>query len=152
MRASLDPRRERWVREKGLPRTCRDPVAAHFGQQLLLATDLTSSSRRAEQRAMRIAEDRGARLLILAVGSQAANDWDAHGRLEALARDAQRRGIDATVRLMAGDPGEGILHAAAAFGADGIVMGAAHGRPAAGCPCGHVVLRARCPVLVTHAG
>jgi nucleotide-binding universal stress UspA family protein len=142
---------EQWVHEKGLPRICREALAAHLGQPMLLATDLTAASRMAESRAMQIAQECGARLLILATVPGHADGRAAAQRLQALTREARRRGIDAVGRVAAGEPGDCILEEAEAFGAGGIVMGAAHGSAAGGCPCGHVITRARCPVLVTHA-
>lgn len=143
---------ESWVHEKGLPRVCRDPLAAHLGHRLLLATDLSAASRPAELRAMQLAEEAHATLLILAVvPSSTGADHAAVRRLQARTRLARRRGIAASGRLVVGDPAECILQAAAADGADAIIMGAAQWRPAVGSPCGHVILHSRCPVMVTYA-
>ena len=152
MRESGGLPRESWVHEKGLPRVCLEPLSAHLGQRLLLATDLSAASRPAERRAMQLAEETDARLLILAVvPSSTGADHDAVRRLQARTRLARRRGIDAAGRLVIGDPAECILQAAATDGADAIIMGAAQWRAAGGCPCGHVVLHSRCLVLVTYA-
>lgn len=143
---------ESWVHEKGLPRVCREPLSAHLGQRLLVATDLSAASRPAELRAMQLAEETSATLVILAVvPSSTSADHDPVRRLQARTRLARRKGIDASGRLVIGDPAECILQAAAADGADAIIMGAAQWRAAVGSPCGHVILHSRCPVLVTYA-
>ena len=152
MPRSGERRRESWMHERGLPRRCLKSLAAHLGQRLLLATDLTAASRPAERRAMQLAEEKGARLVILAVvPSRTAADRDTVTRLQARIRLARRRGIDASGQLVVGDPGDRILQAAAMDAADAIVIGAAQWRTGAGCPCGYVVLRSPCPVLVTNA-
>ena len=138
------------MHEKGLPRVCHKPLAAHLGQRLLLATDLSAASRPAERRAMQLAEQTDARLVILAVVPSRAAEHDAVGRLRARVRLARRRGTDASGQLVVGDPGASILQAAVTYAADTIVMGGSHWRGEAGCPCGHVILHSRCPVLVVN--
>jgi nucleotide-binding universal stress UspA family protein len=150
MRGLGDERRETLVLEKGAPRGCRQPLAAHLGRRLLLATDLTAASRSAEERAMQLAEKAHASLLVLAiVPKKGALQHSAAGRLQGRTRLADRRGIDAVGRLVDGDPAACILNAAASDGADAIVM-PGHWASAPDCPCGRVVLHARCPVLVTN--
>src|SRR5687767_14492840 len=118
MRGSGDRRREAWVHEKGLPRVCREPLAAHFGQRLLLATDLTAASRPAELRAIQLAAVTHARLWILAVRPSGVASDVAARRLQARTRLARRRGIDASGQLVSGDPAECILQAAATHRVD----------------------------------
>ena len=144
---------EAWVYEKGLPRICREPLVDHLGRRVLLATDLSDASRDVDARAIELAEEAGADLLILAIiRPEASGDGSFQKRLGARVRLARRRGIDAEGRIVAGDPADSILRVAASTGADAIVIGYDQWRgwASAGCVCGHVILHAPCPVLIKH--
>jgi nucleotide-binding universal stress UspA family protein len=134
---------------------------------VLLATDLSAASQRATDRAIDLAAQLGARLLVVNV-----IDPGRGGLLRPLARvrpveerearaeaaqvvveRARRAGAPATFLVWDGDPGDGILAAAEAEEADVIVLGT-RGRGAVGRMLGsvsdHVVHRARVPVLVVR--
>lgn len=145
--------REVWVHEKGLPHMCPQPLVDHLGQRILVATDLGDDSADVDARAIELAEEAGARLLVLAiVPPEAITDPSYQKRLGALVRRARRRGIDAEGRIVMGDPADAILRAATASRADAVIIGDAQWRgwKDAGCVCGHVILHAPCRVVVTH--
>jgi nucleotide-binding universal stress UspA family protein len=104
---------------------------------------------------MQVAEQTGARLTILAVVPRhGSGDRGAGRRLEARVRLARRRGIDVWGWMATGDPGECVVEAAGAIGADAIIMGPDQWPTlrTPGCLCGHVLLRAPCSVLIARAG
>ncbi len=144
--------REVWVHEKGLPHMCPQPLADHLGQRMLVATDLSDDSADVDARAIEFAEKAGAHLFVLAIVPPGAITDDSHQkRLGALVDGARRRGIAAEGRIVTDDPADAILREATASRADAIVIGDAQWRgwKDAGCVCGHVVLHAPCPVLIT---
>jgi nucleotide-binding universal stress UspA family protein len=152
VQARVSSRDETWVHEKGLPRVCREPSVSHLGQRLLVATDLTEASRPAEEQAMQIAEETGARLVILAVAATAGDDRDTPARrLAQRIRSARKRGIDVAGQVAVGDPGQRVVEAAVAIGADAIIISPRQWeRPREpGCPCGHIIRHAPCTVLIT---
>lgn len=133
---------------------------------ILLATDLTTASREATERAIDLAARLDARLLIVNVlekrrvaggGShdrvdQARSEREAH--LVHVVRDARAAGVTAEFLVWEGDPGSSIAAAAEAEAADLVVVGT-RGRSGAermllGSVSDHVVRHAACPVLVVR--
>ncbi len=87
---------------------------------IVVATDLTPTSDRALRRAIRIARDCKAGLVLLHVASRA----DAAATVEALAACCRAdEGVDCTALVVGGDPPEAIPAKAADLGASLIVMG-----------------------------
>lgn len=145
-------RRESWAYEKGLPRICRAPLQDRLGRTILVATDLGDASHEVEARAMELAAQVGARLIVLAVPLPTTAAQEAlEKRLETLLVVARQRGVDAEGRLVTGDPAETILHVAAASHATSIIIGHQQWPASTGgeCICGHLTLHAACPVLIT---
>ena len=147
-------RREVWVHEKGLPRSCGHPLVDHLGRRILLATDLSSASNDVDARAIELAQAAGAHLFVLAIIPSEASPDEAHRKsLAALVSRARRRGIDAEGEITAADPADAILRVATASRADAIIIADTQWRgwKNAGCVCGHVILHSPCAVLITHA-
>jgi nucleotide-binding universal stress UspA family protein len=133
---------------------------------ILLATDLSASSREATERAIDLAGRLGARLLIVNVldkrriagsGShervdQARTERETH--LVKVVRDARAAGVTAEFLVWEGDPGGSIAAAAEAEHADLVVVGtrgrSGAGRMLLGSVSDHVVRHATCPVLVVR--
>jgi nucleotide-binding universal stress UspA family protein len=135
-------------------------------QTILLATDLSVSSREATARAIDLARRLGARLLIVNVlekrrlaGSgahervdQARREREEH--LVARVREARDAGVTAEFMVWEGEAGSSIAAAAEAEHADLVVVGT-RGRSGAermllGSVSDHVVRHAACPVLVVR--
>ncbi len=133
---------------------------------ILLATDMTAVSEKAAREAIDLAASLHARLLVVNVmddgnGSPAASarvDQQRARRepsLMAIVGRARANGVgEATYLLWTGQPGQSIVAAAAAEGADLIVVGTRGiddaGRFLLGSVCNYVVYHAACPVLVAH--
>jgi nucleotide-binding universal stress UspA family protein len=125
-------------------------------ETILLATDTSPASEAAMETAIDLACGLGARLLVLSVlhGAPPAVHSARHLELERIVAAARAAGAIAEELLWEGDPGETILDAARAEGADLIVVGT-HGRGPVGriflgSVSDHVVRHARCPVTVVR--
>jgi nucleotide-binding universal stress UspA family protein len=133
---------------------------------ILLATDLTAASREATDRAVGLARQLEARLLIVNVlekrrlsggGSHDRVDQARAERETALVkvvRAAREAGVTAEFLVWEGEPGDSISAAAEAEKADIVVVGT-RGRSGAermllGSVSDHVVRHAQCPVLVVR--
>jgi nucleotide-binding universal stress UspA family protein len=146
--------------------TRAEPRAPHAA--VLLATDLSDTSAEAEDEAIRLAEGLGASLVAVSVidpGALRLPGGRVRARMDEVRRDRElaaqalvARGRDAgvptTFLVWVGDPGEAIVEAAAAEGADLIVLGT-HGRTGVGrsvfgSVSDHVVRHAPCPVVVVR--
>lgn len=133
---------------------------------VLLATDLTPASDAATRQAISMAASLGARLLVV-------NVIDKGGPVSPLATtrvDQQRavreatllqvvdraraRSVDAAFLLWTGDPGQGIVAAAEAEGADMVIVGTRGldraGRFLLGSVSDYVVYHCACPVMVAR--
>lgn len=147
----------------------QQPSAGRF-RTIVLATDLSPTSEAATTAALDLASSVGARLLAVSVvdpgslrvpgGRYLARVDQVRAERERFAQELVTRGrsIGVTVDFLVweGDPGEAIIDAAQAEGADMIVVGS-HGRGAVGrfligSVSDHVVRHASCPVLVVRSG
>lgn len=135
--------------------------------RILLATDLSPSSEGAADQAIRLAHDLRAELLVVSVideGRGATSDrprqrMDQRRAARELAAQAlvvrgQRAGVNVTFLVWTGDAGPAIVEAAAAEGADLVVVGS-RGRNRVerfvlGSVSDHVVRHATCPVLIVR--
>jgi len=145
--------REAWVHEKGVPRICPRSLADHLGGRMLLATDLSPTSRHVDARAIELAQAAGAQLLVLAITlPEATADASHRKRLAALMRRARRRGIHVEAEVVSGDPADAILRVATSSGADVVIIGDTQWRDwqNAGCVSGHVIRHSPCAVLIAH--
>ena len=137
---------------------------------MVLATDLSSTSEAATTAALDLAAMAGARLLAVSVidpgalrlpgGRYLARVDQVRAERERFAQElvarGRARGVTVDFLVWEGDPGESIIEAAQAEGADLIVVGS-HGRGAVGrfligSVSDHVVRNAPCPVLVVRSG
>ncbi len=135
---------------------------------ILLATDLQQASEPATTEALGLASALAARLLVVSVidpgqrrpGSKTEARVDQiRERREAAAQElvarGRRVGAEVTFLVWEGDPGEAIVDASTAEGADLIVVGSrgrgAVGRFLIGSVSDHVVRHATCPVMVVRA-
>jgi nucleotide-binding universal stress UspA family protein len=145
-----------------------EPVARDMRpiRTILLATDLSASSREATDRAIDLAGRLDARLVIVNVlekrrlaggGShervdQARAEREAH--LVNVVREARAAGVTAEFLVWQGDPAGSIAAAVEAEGADLVVVGtrgrSGAGRLILGSVSDHVVRHASCPVLVVR--
>jgi nucleotide-binding universal stress UspA family protein len=135
---------------------------------VLLATDLEPASAHAAERALDLAERLQAPLLIVSVidpvrlrlpgGGFTRRIDQVRATREAAAQqlvdDGRRRGVAVRFLVWHGDPGESIIAAADAEGAEMIVVGS-HGRAGVnrllmGSVSEYVVRHALCPVLVVR--
>jgi nucleotide-binding universal stress UspA family protein len=133
---------------------------------IMLATDLGPASSTATDRAIEIATRLGARLLVTSVVGPGRGDGVASGRridqlraelesgAQIVVEEARANGADATFLVWEGEPGEAIVSAAEAEGADLIVVGS-HGRGPVGrflvgSVSDFIVRHASCPVLVVR--
>lgn len=149
-----------------LARAPTQPLPPHAA--VLLATDLSDTSAEAEAEAIRLAEGLGASLVAVSVidpGALRLPGGRVRARMDEVRRDRElaaqalvARGRDAgvptTFLVWVGDPGEAIVEAARAEGADLIVLGT-HGRSGVGrsvfgSVSDHVVRHAPCPVVVVR--
>jgi nucleotide-binding universal stress UspA family protein len=135
-------------------------------QTVLLATDLTPASDAATRQAINMAASLGARLLVVNVIDQggpvsplAAVRVDQQravreGPLLAIVNRARARGVDAAFLLWTGEPGQGIVAAAEAEGADMVIVGTRGldraGRFLLGSVSDYVVYHSACPVMVAR--
>jgi nucleotide-binding universal stress UspA family protein len=138
--------------------------------QIVLASDLSSASAHAADRAIDLAIERGAHLIVLSVvdpiglrlpGGRFLRRIDQERtRVErgaqALVLRARAAGVRATFLVWEGEPAETILSAAEAEGADLIVLGTHErgrlGRLVSGSVSARVAAAARCEVLVVPRG
>jgi len=136
---------------------------------ILLATDLHPASEPATSEALGLAAALSARLLIVSVidpGQRRVPGVRSEVRVDQIRerREKAAQGLVAQGRAMGaevsflvweGDPGESIVDAALAEGADMIVVGSrghgAVGRFLIGSVSDHVVRHAQCPVMVVRA-
>jgi nucleotide-binding universal stress UspA family protein len=136
--------------------------------QIVLATDLSSASAHAADRAIDLALERAAHLIVLSVvdpiglrlpGGRFLRRIDQERtRVErgaqALVLRARAAGVRATFLVWEGEPAETILSAAEAEGADLIVLGSHErgriGRLLLGSTSARVSEGARCEVVVVH--
>jgi nucleotide-binding universal stress UspA family protein len=144
------------------------PAVAHQVRRVLLATDLTKASEVATDWAFALAERHGADLLVVSVidsrelrqeSQRTGLRWDQvrdrrQAAAQALVVRGQPAGVDVSVLVWTGDPGESIVSAAEAEAADLIVVGT-HGRGPIGrlflgSVSEYVMRNARCPVLVAR--
>lgn len=136
---------------------------------VLLATDLTPVSEAATRQAISMAASLGARLLVVnvidlgergqvsplvqtaRVDQQRA---EREGPLLAIVDRARTRGIEATFLLWTGEPGQGIVAAAEAEGADLVIVGTRGldraGRFLLGSVSDYVVYHSSCAVMVAR--
>lgn len=140
-----------------------DPDTTSGIRKVLLATDLSPTSELAAAWALDVAHDRGAELLVVSVIDPADRSGKrvdqvrerreaAVGAIVARGRDV---GVAVSFLIWNGDPGESVVAAATAEGADLVVVGS-HGRGPIGrlilgSVSDHVVRHAPCPVLVVRA-
>lgn len=138
---------------------------------VLLATDLTVASDVATAQAVDLAASIGARLLVVNIvdqghpGGGPVAPYASHRRVDqqrasregpllGIVERARMRGLDAAFLLWTGEPGQGIVAAAEAEGADLIVVGTRGldrtGRFLLGSVSDYVVYHSSCPVLVAH--
>lgn len=146
------------------------PFARGRIAKVLLATDLSPASAGATDEAIELATRLGASLLIVSVidpgqlrlpggpFSQRVDQVRAEREAAAqrLVDRGRRLGMRVDFLIWEGEPGESIVAAAEAEGADLIVVGS-HGRGAVGrfligSVSDHVVRNAPCPVLVVRSG
>ena len=152
MMMMVDTSGETRVAQKGLPRRSEGRIDVELGHRLLLATDLTPASHRAEARAIELAVLGGRRLRVVVITPARSSPDQERERLAELVERARRQGVDADgVLVVSDDPGAAILASASAYGAHAIVVGLGawdrrdRSRPA----CGYLANHARYPVLVT---
>jgi nucleotide-binding universal stress UspA family protein len=132
-------------------------------ETILLATDLTEASAAATGRAVDLARRLGARLLVVhVIGghgplSRSPGADERRARTEEanlVAERARADGADASFLVWEGEPGDGILAAAEAEGADLIVVGThdrgSVGRAILGSVSDEVVHRSTIPVLLVR--
>lgn len=132
----------------------------------MLATDLSEASSVATEHAFEVAEALAADLVILSVIDVSQQRAPGDLRVDQVRRTreaqvvevverARRRRIPTEFLIWTGNPADSIVEAAAAEGADMIVVGS-HGRSGLGrailgSVSDHVVRHAPCPVLVVRA-
>jgi nucleotide-binding universal stress UspA family protein len=125
---------------------------------IMLATDLGPASSAATDRAIEIATRLGARLLVTSVVGPGRDGVGSGRRIDqlraelesgaqAVVKEARANGANATFLVWEGDPGEAIVSAAEAEGADLIVVGS-HGRG----PVGRFLVGSVSDFIVRHAG
>jgi nucleotide-binding universal stress UspA family protein len=133
---------------------------------VLLATDLTPASDAATVQAITMAASLGARLLVVNVIDQGGpvspyatvrvdqQRAVREGPLLQIVNRARARGVDAAFLLWTGEPGQGIVAAAEAEGADMVIVGTRGldraGRFLLGSVSDYVVYHSSCPVMVAR--
>ena len=136
---------------------------------VLLATDLTAASEAATRQAISMAASLGARLLVVNVidagdrgpvsplSPTARVDQERalrEGPLLAIIDRARTHGVKAAFLLWTGEPGQGIVAAAEAEGADLVIVGTRGldraGRFLLGSVSDYVVYHSACPVMVAR--
>jgi nucleotide-binding universal stress UspA family protein len=149
------------------PRPVPGPRAASAARRILLATDLSAASEAATTKAIEMARDLGAHLLIISVIDPAVRGAPG-GRVERMdqrraAREVaaqamvvrgRQAGVSVNFLVWEGEPGPAIVEAATAEDADLIVVGS-HGRGRVGrfligSVSDHVIRNATAPVLVVR--
>jgi universal stress protein A len=139
-------------------------------RRVLLATDLTNASEVATDWAFALAEQHAADLLVVSVidPRELRQDlpgsgprWDQirdrrHAAAQELVTRGRPGGLNVSVLVWTGDPGQSIVSAAESEGADLIVVGT-HGRGTIGrlllgSVSEYLVRHAPCPVLVARPG
>jgi nucleotide-binding universal stress UspA family protein len=135
-------------------------------QTVLLATDLTPASDAATLHAINMAASLGARLLVVNVIDQ-GGPASPHptvrvdqqravreGPLLQIVNRARSRGVNAAFLLWTGEPGQGIVAAAEAEGADMVIVGTRGldraGRFLKGSVSDYVIYHSICPVMVAR--
>jgi nucleotide-binding universal stress UspA family protein len=137
-------------------------------ETVLVAIDGSPASIAASEEAIDLAARLSARLIVISVvsppelmapgaiwpGTVAAAREEAEGITRRIVDQARRAGVEATFLTFEGQPGEAIVQAADAEGADMVVVGA-HGRMVVGrlllgSVSEYLVRHARVPVLVVH--
>ena len=117
---------------------------------IVVGTDFSDGSRGALARALRMAEDSGARLALVhayeeAPGGSAAEDPTPRLRAqlvqEIAASSAARSGIHVEPCVRRGAPWEKILNVATEYGAEMVIIGSSGKRGATGFPLGSVASR-----------
>jgi len=142
-------------------------------ERILLATDFSPTSLPAFERAMRLAKNAGAKLLVAHASQELVStelgyappavydEWEqklresVQEKLDQMVVRARKEGVDAHAVLVTGFADEAILDAARQNHADLIVMGT-HGRRGAariflGSVASRVVAAAECPVMTVRA-
>ena len=149
------------------PRPVPGSRAATAVRRILLATDLSPASEAATTKAIELARDLGAHLLMISVIDPAVRGA-AGGRVERMdqrraAREAaaqaivvrgRQAGVNVNFLVWEGEPGPAIVEAAAAEDADLVVVGS-HGRGRVGrfligSVSDHVIRHASAPVLIVR--
>lgn len=141
-------------------------------QRILMATDFSEASLPAWKRALAMARENRAALLVVhayeppnvvqaaAVAPGVYEEWDqnvrasASKKLDLLVNEAQKAGVDATRIVEAGNADESIVKAAEDYEADLIIMGT-HGRKGVsriflGSVASRVIATAPCAVLTVR--
>ncbi|MEP7379551.1 MAG: universal stress protein [Chloroflexota bacterium] len=136
---------------------------------ILLATELTPVSEAATRQAIEMAASLGARLLVVNVIDQGERGevlpYSANARVDQqravregpllqIVERARTRGLETAFLLWTGEPGQGIVAAAEAEGADLIIVGTRGldraGRFLLGSVSDYVVYHSACPVMVAR--
>lgn len=136
---------------------------------VLLATELTPVSEAATRQAIEMAASLGARLLVVNVIDQGERGEVSpyspsarvdqqrairEGPLLQIVERARTRGVEAAFLLWTGEPGQGIVAAAEAEGADLVIVGTRGldraGRFLLGSVSDYVVYHSACPVMVAR--
>jgi nucleotide-binding universal stress UspA family protein len=138
-------------------------------EKILLATDGSAATESASDHAIDLAAQLEACLLVVSVLSHsskpseaAANPPETDSRdsltskTQTIVQRARAAGVDSTFLVWDGEPGDAIVAAADAEGADLIVVGS-HGRSGVsrfliGSVSDYVVRHAHCPVIVVRGG
>lgn len=154
------------VEQDGVPQTeVHGPSPARV-RTVLLATDLTPASEAATIQAITMAASLRARLLVVNVIDQGGpvsplatvrvdqQRAVREGPLLQVVNRARARGVDAAFLLWTGEPGQGIVAAAEAEGADMVIVGTRGldraGRFLLGSVSDYVVYHSSCPVMVAR--
>jgi nucleotide-binding universal stress UspA family protein len=143
-------------------------------RRILFATDLSRSTMPGFRKAVELARESMAELLIAyayqppsliqaqSIAPAVYDEWNQNlrteieGRLEPLVADAREQGLRARSVLLEGHPDEAIPEAAERESVDLIIMGT-HGRTGVskliqGSVSSHVIAAARCPVMTVPVG
>ncbi len=136
---------------------------------LLLATDLSASATLATEEALRLAAKLGAGLLVMSVidpGAMRLPNGRYRRRVDqerdlresaarVLVERGRAAGVNVSLLIWEGDPGESIVDAARSEGPDMVIVGSrargVMGRFGIGSVSDHVVRHAPCPVLVVRS-
>jgi len=136
-------------------------VTTSVPRKIMLATDLTPAGDRAFDRAVELASEWNAELVVLHVAeASSARPWgmdrrirNAETEMEALVRSA-RQSCSIASHTVIGDPAERTLAHAREFGCDFLITGPAHGKIVGekllGSTAARIVRRATIPVLAVR--